>query len=309
MSVAELEETEVLEEEVLEIEEVDEEVDNDQIEETEANAEEVDGGEVEQSADEPEDDSDEMEVTFEGESLTPVEDEEEEKGAPQWAKDLRKMHKETSKENRELKKKLTEMEQSSQTAETDDVKPRSKPTLEDFDYDQDAYEVAYQEWFSDNQKVEAKKAEMQKEQERQAQEWQEKLDSFEASKKKLKVKDYEDAEEYVLSNFDQTQQGIIVQGSDNPALSIYAIGKNSKVAKELANIKDPVKFAFAVAKMESKLKYSKKKARTNPEGSLKSSGTGGTSVDNTLARLEKEAEKTNDRSKIVAYKRKLRAQK
>ena len=100
---------------------------------------------------------------------------------------------------------------------------------------------------------------------------------------------------------------MIIQGSDNPALTIYAIGKNSKVAQELADIKDPVKFAFAVSKMEGKLKMGKRKAKPAPEATVKGGG-GGVGKDHTLERLQKEADKTGDRSKIFAYRKKLRDQ-
>ena len=84
---------------------------------------------------------------------------------------------------------------------------------------------------------------------------------FETQKKKLGLKDFDDAEESVASMLTDVQRGIIVDGSDNPALSFYAIGKNKALAKELASITNPVKFAFAVSKMENKLKTTTRKGR------------------------------------------------
>ena len=106
--------------------------------------------------------------------------------------------------------------------------------------------------------------------------------------------------------FNVTQQGVILQGAKRPELLIYALGKNPAKAKELAAIKDPVKFAFAAAELETKLKVADRKVTTEPErvvtGSARISGT----VDSTLERLRAEAEKTGDMSKVLAYKRGLK---
>jgi hypothetical protein len=120
----------------------------------------------------------------------------------------------------------------------------------------------------------------------------------------LKVRDYEESEAFAQDNLTVTQQGIIIQGSDNPALIIYALGKNTKRAKELASINDPVKFAFAVAKLETQLKVTTRKASTAPERTI-ANGGGRLSgaIDSTLDRLRAEALQTGDLSKVMAYKR------
>jgi len=106
-----------------------------------------------------------------------------------------------------------------------------------------------------------------------------------------------------------TQQGILLQGSDNSALLVYALGKNPKRAKELSEIKDPVKFAFAVSKLESQLKVTKKTApppeKTPPSGGARS--TGGS--DEVLENLRAKAERTGDYTQILAYKRQLQSKK
>jgi hypothetical protein len=119
------------------------------------------------------------------------------------------------------------------------------------------------------------------------------------------VRDFDDAESTVLSTLSVTQQGIIVQGADNSALVVYALGKNPAKAKELAGITDAVKFAFAIAKLETQLKVqAKSKSAPPPEGKVRSgSAPISGSVDSNLERLRAEAEKTGDMSKVAAYKR------
>ena len=105
------------------------------------------------------------------------------------------------------------------------------------------------------------------------------------AKSELKVSDFEDAEEVVASLFSVTQRGIIINGSDSHALMVYAIGKNPAKAKELAAITDPVKFCFAVAKMETQLKVTPRKLAPPPERRIGgTSGVGG-SVDQNLEKL------------------------
>ena len=119
----------------------------------------------------------------------------------------------------------------------------------------------------------------------------------------MRVRDYEDAESTTQEALSEVQQGILLQGADNPALVVYAIGKNPKRAKELAAISDPVKFAFAVAKLEKELKVTTRKPPPPPESPVKSSGRTAGTVDNQLDRLRAEALKTGDLSKVLAYKR------
>jgi len=303
MSVAELEENDIIEDEPMDVEEVDEEVDNDQTEVEEIVSEDESSDEDNSEVEEEEDGID---ISFDGVSLTPKDEEEEEKGAPQWAKDLRKIQANTSKENRELKKQLESMKQAQPVEEA--LQAKARPTREEFDYDDDAYDAAVDEWHVHDLKVKEAAKAQEKEVERQTQEWQDRLNHHEASIKKLGVKDFDQVQEVVSNRLDDNQRGIIVHASDNSGLSFYAIGKNEELANELANIKDPIKFAYELGKKESKLKTTKRKARTNPESTVKSSGAAKGNKDRTLERLQAEADKTNDRTKVIAYRMKLRAQ-
>jgi hypothetical protein len=136
--------------------------------------------------------------------------------------------------------------------------------------------------------------------------WQARLDNYGKAKTELKVKDFEDAEDVSKEKLSVTQQGIILQGAENPALVIYALGKNPKKAAELGSITDPVKFSFAVAKLETQLKVSNRKSPPPPEGTVRGTGAVSGAVGNQLERLRAEAEKTGDLSKVMAFKRQQR---
>ena len=126
------------------------------------------------------------------------------------------------------------------------------------------------------------------------------------SKQEHSFKDFSDAEELVSNTFSETQQGIIIEGAEDSALVVYALGKNPKKLEELSKITNPIDFAFKVAKLESQLKVTSKKA-PKPEKRISSGKPGGISgnSDKVLARLMAEADKSGDRTKVVAYKRKL----
>lgn len=224
---------------------------------------------------------------------------EEEPRAPDWVRDLRKQHRELQRKNRELEERLQ--------VQTPQVTLGKKPTLDDFDYDAEKFEKALESWYDKKKHIDSLQQRARQAEEEQAKSWQEKLENYASAKTSLRVKDYEDAEMVAQESLNTVQQGVILQGSENPALVVYAIGKNPKKAKELASITDPVKFAFAIAKLESQLKVQPKRVPPSPDrpisGNAPSSGT----VDSNLDRLRAEAERTGDYSKVVRYKQQLRS--
>jgi hypothetical protein len=246
-------------------------------------------------------DDDEVVVSI-GEEAPPPE---ETTRAPEWVRELRKADREKARRIKELEAKLN----AAAATETKPVALGAKPKLEDHDYDTEKFEAALADWY-ERKRV----ADQQVEQQRQAEKaqhdaWQARLESYGKARAELKVRDFEDAEATAQEVLDVTQQGIVVQGADNPALVIYALGKNPKKAKEISSIKDPVKFAFAVAKLEKELKVTNRKAAPPPERTIQGTGRVSGAVDSTLERLRAEAERTGDMTKVIAYKRQKRAAK
>ena len=244
-------------------------------------------------------DSDEVIVSI-GEEAPPPE---EQTHAPEWVRELRKTNRELQRQNRELQGKL----QSTAQTETKPVVLGKKPSLEEHDYDADKFEAALADWFERKRKADEAQAAQEAEVMNQQKAWQAKLDGYGKAKAELRVKDFEDAEAVAQELFNITQQGVVLQGADNPALVIYALGKNPKKAKELSDIKDPVKFAFAVAKLEKELKVTNRKAAPPPERIVSGTGRVSGAVDSTLERLREEAARTGNMTKVVQYKAQKRA--
>jgi len=256
--------------------------------------------EVSGIVDEEESEDTEEVVVSIGEEAPPPE---EQTQAPEWVRELRKTNRELQRQNRELQGKL----QSTAQTETKPVVLSKKPSLEDHDYDSEKYELALSNWFDQKRQVEDINAKQEAEVMNQQKAWQSKLDGYGKAKAELRVKDYEDAEAVAQELFSITQQGVVLQGADNPALVIYALGKNPKKAKELSDIKDPVKFAFAVAKLEKELKVTNRKAAPPPERIVSGTGRVSGAVDSTLERLREDAARTGNMTKVIQYKQQKRA--
>lgn len=227
---------------------------------------------------------------------------EEQTHAPEWVRELRKTNRELQRQNRELQGRLQ-----AAPSENKPVAIGNKPKLEDHDYDADKYEEALSSWFERKRKNDDVNAQQDAELQNQNRAWQSKLDSYTKAKAELRVKDFEDAEAVAQELFSVTQQGVMLQGADNPALVIYALGRNPKKAKELAEIKDPVKFAFAVAKLEKDMKVTNRKQAPAPERVVTGTGRSSGAVDSQLERLREEAARTGNMTKVIAYKRQKKA--
>lgn len=275
--------------------------DNEEHEEEEQDENE-DNQEEEQDENDNQDEEDEsVVVTMGGKSLASDEDPEL-KAAPAWVKELRKSSKEKDRRIRELEAQVTK----SSAPEAQQLPTLGKkPTMEDpdIDWDADKFEARLTKWHDDKRAIEQAEANQRKAVEQREKAWQASVQTYESAKTALKLRDFDEAEDTVKSTLDVTQQGIIIHAAENPAVVVYALGKNPKKAAELAAINDPVKFAFAVAKLETQLKVQSRKAPPPPERSISGTGRGTTGGDATLARLRAKAEETGDYGPVNDYRR------
>lgn len=262
---------------------------------------ESESGHVEATDDAPaEEDAGEIVVSIGDDKPT---EEEDPARAPAWVRDLRKANREKDRRIRELEQKVA----SATPAAAGAVVVGEKPTLSGCDYDEDKYADDLEAWHGRKAAAAEQEAKRARADEDARSAWQARLTDYGTKAKALKVPDFEDAEGIVQDALNVVQQGVILNGADNPALLVYALGKHPGKARELAAIQDPVKFAFAVAKLESQLKTTPRKAAPAPMKVLRSSGAGAAAVENTLERLQAEADKTGDRTKVAAYLRQQQA--
>jgi hypothetical protein len=275
-----------------------------EVDETEQSEEEVEVSEEDQEPEDEDDDEEDRIVTI-GDS-EPEEEDEEKAEAPGWVKKLRKVNRKQESEIKRLKREL-EQRSSAQQQVPEIAEPGPEPTLKGSKYDEKKFKEALTEWHEKKRAYEEQKVQAQKAAEQQQQAWQAKQQRYVEKKEEHSFKDFTDAEEMVSNTLSIAQQGIIVQGAEDSALVVYALGKNPKKLEELAGTTDAVEFAFKVAKLESQLKVKSKKAPA-PEKRVTSGKAGGLSgnTDKTLEALREKAAKIGDFTEVVAYKRKLR---
>ena len=209
------------------------------------------------------------------------------------------------KQNREQAKKIRVLEQQLAQAQPREQTPQlgPKPTLESCDYDADLFERKLDAWkerkiVSDRQAAEARDAEAKRQEY-----FNSKFEAYSTRKAEVigKIKDFADVEETVLDALNDTQRGVVLAHAKDPALLLYAIGKDEKRLQELAKLSDPVEFIFAVARMETQMRTQSRKPASAPEtrisGSAPSPGS-----ETQLNKLREAAEKTGDYTKVIAYK-------
>lgn len=212
--------------------------------------------------------------------------------APEWVKEVRK-------ENRELKRQLKQRE--SQQFEQQVL--REKPTLDDHDYDSDAFEQDYAQWLTEKQQVDAQvHAERQK--------YQQYHERYKADVDAIKAKapDYDEVELSVVDVLSEQKQGLLQMLVDNPAKVVYALGKNSPAQLERLSKLDDIQFAKQIVLMEMQMS-SKTKSRNQNKPKPKTHELEGAAggADTRLTKLEAEADRTGDRSKVAAYKKQLKS--
>ena len=94
---------------------------------------------------------------------------------------------------------------------------------------------------------------------------------------------------------------------DNPGKVVYALGKNSPAQLDRLSKLDDIQFAKQIVLMEMQMS-SKTKSRNQNKPKPKTHELEGAAggADTRLAKLEAEADRTGDRSKVAAYKKQMR---
>lgn len=250
-----------------------------------------------ENADDPTAENDEEVVITVGDE----EPEPEESQAPGWVKDVRI-------QNRELKRKLREFEAQKTHESNAEDDPGPEPTIadKDIDYDSDVYSSKFKIWHNKTQKKEKADKEKADKDKKHLDDWNATLSNYGQKKNNLKVKGFTESEALVQEILSETQIGIILDGAEDPAKVVYAIGSDTKRANDLAGITSPVKFAVAMAKLEVSLKTTKRKPAPPPASVPKGTAVGGVNTDKKLEKLYNEAAKSGDMSEVRAYKKSIK---
>lgn len=184
------------------------------------------------------------------------------------------------------------------------ARPRS---VTDFDYDEDRFNAAIDEHLEAKEAHLAWKARQDDRERSRKTAQEEQTKRVEQQRNALGVSDYDQRAATVRETLSDAQMAILIGGADNPAQLIYALGRSQTRLALLAGEENLAKFAVMLGKTEKEVKVTKRQApppETQVRGATASLSTG---PDKHLERLEREADKTGDRSKVIAYRREQRA--
>lgn len=180
-----------------------------------------------------------------------------------------------------------------------------KPTLEACEYDAERFERELIDWTGKKQQHDREADAARSAKEAEDAEYAEKFEGYKVRKASLKVDDFDDSEDAVRTALSLEQQSVIIDVAQKPETLIYALGKNDARLTELSKITNPIRFAAELARLEATMKVGKRTAKTAPETRLEGNAPPAGAGDAHLKKLETEADRTGDRTKLIAYKRKL----
>lgn len=258
-------------------------------------------GEGEKPEQAKDDDDGPLTVTLGDEEAPPPPD----KAATKWRETRHKIR-DLERENRELRAKTTA---TAPVVEATDPGPR--PTLKDpdVDYDSDRLTEKIERWVAAKTKADEAKAKARaKEQEARANA-ERTAAAYREKAKALGADDYPEAELKVAGALSMEQQNILLTKSKDPATLVYALAKNDSRLAKLAAIQDPFDYFEALRTLEAGMTVKKRVPTTEPEERVTGGGPKSTSSDKHRERLEAEADRTGDRSKLAEYDRMKRRSK
>lgn len=253
---------------------------------------------------------DEGELDFQfGDEVSPASDaSQEQQSAPQWVKELRQNYVASQRRIRELEAQQQGVQKQEQPVQVPTLGP--KPKLEQFDYDEGKFDQALEQWYEDKRKVDAAQAEQERNANARRQMVADREKAYATEAAALRIKNFRELEDEVVTALTPEQQGILLLGAEKPALLVAALGRFPNKLKALAEIKDPVRFAFRAGQLEKEIKLNRPTAsKAAPEARVSSSaGVSAGGSERKLEQLRAEADKTGDYTRVHAYRRQLKAQ-
>lgn len=183
------------------------------------------------------------------------------------------------------------------------------PKVENFDYDADKFDaavVARDQAVAEHAEWKMRQGDREKQRRRAQEEQQRQIEQQRAA---LGVGDYDAHAGKVQERLNEQQLAVLISAADNPARLIYALGRSEGKLDTLAAEGNLAKFAAMIGRMERDIKVTKRKAPA-PEAQVRgaTAAISANASDRTLEALEKEADRTGDRTKVVAYKRQMKRQ-
>lgn len=210
--------------------------------------------------------------------------------------------------NRELTRQLREREQAEKPKpEPIDVGPRPRLADPGIDYDEAKLEQAENDWLARRDAAQEAKRLAEQEDSTTTATQQQRIEAevsvYKAAKEAFDVEDADEVIGDVERAFANFQQLIVVRalGEKAPAV-LYRIGRDPDLMDRLADIDDPILFTAAITRLEN---AQMPKSRPAIDAPVKGKPAAAGTADKELARLEKEAERTGDRTALIRYRKQM----
>lgn len=184
------------------------------------------------------------------------------------------------------------------------VDPGPRPTLEQFDYDEDRHAEALEAWAEQKLTAKTKVSQSTEAQQAEVEATRQRINEEKAA---LNRPDVDDAFELVRDTLTDAQQSALVQTVDhgNTAKLIYALAKNPDALTALAGEQNLARFIKQVGKLEGTLKMVKRRKAPPPDVPQRGSGKIAFTPSAAQKQLDKmEADyRGGDRTHIQKFKR------
>lgn len=206
----------------------------------------------------------------------------------------------------DAKREAADLRRASQPGQKIEVGKR--PTIEDFDWDQEKFDAAYDAWNDRRLQAERHDREATEQQEVKNREFERLRDNHRQRALMLRIPDFDAREKAVVDALGSPElAGIALVLANDSAKLVGAVGANSAALARIEAEPDPIRKLKILKELESKIVT--RKAPPPPEAQTIQRGTASVAQpdpDKKLAQLEKEAERTGDRTKIIAHKREMK---
>lgn len=235
-----------------------------------------------------------------GELAIEVEGDDEPEDEPHLAKKLRAEVRERNKRIKELEARLAPKP----------VDIGKKPDLwEDCEGDPDKFEADLLAWTERKRQAEQAANAENEQQTVKQQAFEKQRVAYRAKAQTLGLKDIESAEQNIIDTLGAPYLGAIISYADDPAKVVAALAAHPRLLSQIADEPDDLRKLKLMFQMESKVTI-KRKGAAAPEAGTILKGTANVSGgDKALEKLEKDAERTGDRSKLIAYREAKKAKK
>lgn len=209
---------------------------------------------------------------------------------------------------RGIRQKVRELErENAQLRKASEPKPievGERPALEAFDFDEEAHAEAVEAWVERKAQAKRETEQATKRNETVEAEREKVREAYLAQRARYPEARFEEAEREVFDTLPVNIQGGILK-LDRAADLVMALHASPSELTALAELaqSDPILALVKIGELKGKLQVTRKPPAPDRDVRGNKSPAGGT--DKELARLEKEAERTGDRTKLISYRKKL----